>query len=644
MISKITLLKRTLSFVVSLTILFTSGLFKTNINMMAVDYEYAMFPGSTLKVTQGAFNEYNAFSHSKQNAFDLGGNNNYAAPFSGTITKIYKDFNAVVLQSDDKVYWANGVLDYMSVCFVHDNDISNLSVGTHLKQGEVFYQPGVKDPNGTTTGTHLHLCVNKGKTNAAIPYFSGDTRPNEALYITDDTVVKQTGNYKWTIKKDATLSSITINPDSIGTMYEDGSSFNSQGLTLTATYSDGSTKTITNGYTISDINLSTVGKEVLTVSYEGKTAIANITVQDLFKGNGTAESPYLVNNASDLKMVADMTNNVAANACYGNAYYKQTADIDLSEYTNWTPIGIYLDRNTFFNGSYDGAYHRISNLNVNYENIYAGLFGRINYTSTTNAVVKNLSINGSVAGTKDCTGGIVGEVGYGATIENCDFTGTVGGLNLVGGITGKIQCGGTISNCYANVEVTATEGNAGGIVGGILVGASEYSTDATISNSYFVGKVSGKGIGGICGLQTIQTTKDCIVTYTNNYYLNSAATGGVAGVAQAGCTGLISSQLKTIATDLGNPYVDNADDSLNNGYPVFEWQIETSDERMSGDANNDGTIDLKDVVIIRRYVAGGWDVELNPEDSDVNNDDEVDLKDVVLIRRYIAGGWDVELA
>ena len=65
---------------------------------------------------------------------------------------------------------------------------------------------------------------------------------------------------------------------------------------------------------------------------------------------------------------------------------------------------------------------------------------------------------------------------------------------------------------------------------------------------------------------------------------------------------------------------------------------------MSGDANNDGTIDLKDVVIIRRYVAGGWDVELNPEDSDVNNDDEVDLKDVVLIRRYIAGGWDVELA
>ena len=144
-------------------------------------------------------------------------------------------------------------------------------------------------------------------------------------------------------------------------------------------------------------------------------------------------------------------------------------------------------------------------------------------------------------------------------------------------------------------------------------------------------------------MQTIQTTKDCKITYTNNYYLNSAAAGGVAGAVQAGCTGLISSQLKTIAADLGSPFVDNADDTLNNGYPVFEWQIETSDEKVSGDANNDGAIDLKDVVMIRRYVAGGWDVEIDTANADVNSDNAVDLKDVVMLRRYIAGGWDVEL-
>ena len=67
------------------------------------------------------------------------------------------------------------------------------------------------------------------------------------------------------------------------------------------------------------------------------------------------------------------------------------------------------------------------------------------------------------------------------------------------------------------------------------------------------------------------------------------------------------------------------------------------EKSLSGDANNDGVIDLKDVVIIRRYVAGGWDVEIDTANADVNADDIVDLKDVVLTRRYIAGGWDVEL-
>ena len=67
------------------------------------------------------------------------------------------------------------------------------------------------------------------------------------------------------------------------------------------------------------------------------------------------------------------------------------------------------------------------------------------------------------------------------------------------------------------------------------------------------------------------------------------------------------------------------------------------EKSLSGDANNDGAIDLKDVVMIRRYVAGGWDVEIDTANADVNSDNAVDLKDVVMLRRYIAGGWDVEL-
>ena len=71
--------------------------------------------------------------------------------------------------------------------------------------------------------------------------------------------------------------------------------------------------------------------------------------------------------------------------------------------------------------------------------------------------------------------------------------------------------------------------------------------------------------------------------------------------------------------------------------------IISSKNNISGDVNNDGVVDLKDVILIRRFIVGGWDVDVDTEAADVNNDGVVDLKDVILIRRFIAGGWDVEL-
>lgn len=63
----------------------------------------------------------------------------------------------------------------------------------------------------------------------------------------------------------------------------------------------------------------------------------------------------------------------------------------------------------------------------------------------------------------------------------------------------------------------------------------------------------------------------------------------------------------------------------------------------SGDANEDGDINLQDVVLITRWLAGGWNVTVNQINADVNRDGFVDLKDVVIIRRFLAGGWGVEL-
>ena len=62
-----------------------------------------------------------------------------------------------------------------------------------------------------------------------------------------------------------------------------------------------------------------------------------------------------------------------------------------------------------------------------------------------------------------------------------------------------------------------------------------------------------------------------------------------------------------------------------------------------GDADGDGEIDVKDVVQITRYLAGGWDVAIDMTVADVNKDGKVNLKDAVLLRRYLAGGWGVQL-
>ena len=65
--------------------------------------------------------------------------------------------------------------------------------------------------------------------------------------------------------------------------------------------------------------------------------------------------------------------------------------------------------------------------------------------------------------------------------------------------------------------------------------------------------------------------------------------------------------------------------------------------RIAGDANGDGSVDLKDAAAIVRHLAGGWNVTINESAADVNGDNKVNLKDVTIIRRYLADDWTVAL-
>ena len=63
---------------------------------------------------------------------------------------------------------------------------------------------------------------------------------------------------------------------------------------------------------------------------------------------------------------------------------------------------------------------------------------------------------------------------------------------------------------------------------------------------------------------------------------------------------------------------------------------------MLGDVNGDSKINTTDIILTRRYLAGGYDVEINQAAADVNGDAKVNTTDIILIRRYLAGGYDVE--
>ena len=123
--------------------------------------EKPIYPLKNLRITQG----YQEGTHRNSYAIDNAGLNNEIedvyAPFSGTIKKIYEeDANEVWLESNNPVEYPDGTIDYMTVLFAHDNDISDLYVGKKVAQGEIFYQEGTK---GNAIGNHCHIECGKGK-------------------------------------------------------------------------------------------------------------------------------------------------------------------------------------------------------------------------------------------------------------------------------------------------------------------------------------------------------------------------------------------------------------------------------------------------------------------------------------------------
>ncbi len=294
-----------------------------------------------------------------------------------------------------------------------------------------------------------------------------------------------------------------------------------------------------------------------------------------FQGAGTQDDPWLIQNATDLCNLALLCNRDYET--YGSAYYRMTADIDMSERESaYTPIGT---ENQPFNGDFDGNGYVIKSFTM-IKTQYAGIFG---YTGQT-AHIHHLGVEDVTFMTTDTAYSYIGGIAavtVGGTIDSCYFAGDIispiqsaNALSLVGGIVGQMT-NTTISNCYNMGRISGpAAGHLFMQLGGIVGSSGWQLGEKKIVNCYnggivnvtkqFDTTVTG---GAISGSGTEQGIYNCYFDAENSmttYAFQDLITGALSD------TGAMSpAELKDAADVLGDAFVSAPDDSINGGYPVL---------------------------------------------------------------------------
>ena len=216
-------------------------------------------------------------------------------------------------------------------------------------------------------------------------------------------------------------------------------------------------------------------------------------------GNGTADSPYWVENVEHLQNVR----------LFPNAYFIQTKDIEAGDEV-FRPI---CDFNTPFTGHYNGEGHRITINELGYTEGDIKLAGIWGFTS--GAEIKNLNVDVYASLKLDgrvCAGGIT------ACANNTDIRGCSISSDsklevaserclYVGGIVGYSAFGSSVKSCSFDGKIDGRSNGSieavcavGGIVGENRTGSSITKSTFTETASVYGGSTDAPAwIGGIAG-------------------------------------------------------------------------------------------------------------------------------------------------
>lgn len=266
-------------------------------------------------------------------------------------------------------------------------------------------------------------------------------------------------------------------------------------------------------------------------------------------GAGTSSNPYQISTAEQLAQLATWVND--GNTAYNDKYYIQTANLDLSAYENWTPIGL-NSTSYYFRGTYDGNGLGIYNLTIaNTDGSIGnriGLFGAVYL-----AKLKNISVmSGSLSIYNGHIGGIVGSL-YHSSISGCYNNATVTSTSALA----HAYCGGVVGYAYNSGSVVAIDDcfNSGEIIANMTTVGSKYAGGIlgwcntniiTLSNCLNAGAISSTT--GVT-LNAVGAT----ATITDSYYdtVSGCADSNATARVTANCQGTDALTLSTKLDGLG---------------------------------------------------------------------------------------------
>ncbi|MBQ3805809.1 MAG: hypothetical protein II844_08420 [Prevotella sp.] len=237
-------------------------------------------------------------------------------------------------------------------------------------------------------------------------------------------------------------------------------------ISVNFTVKDGFGKTISSSNYTTSFSPGTIknpGLYTMTISGKGScSGSKNFTFRVVkhLSGNGTEESPYLINNVTDWDAFVDYVNNENGN--YGDKVYKLCADLN----NVTTMVGT---DDAPFKGNFDGDGHTL-NVNLSSDSKYCAPFRYISH-----ATVRNLHVTGTIT------------AGSETANEQNKFR---------GGLVGRAS--GIIRNCRSSVTINSqlsSEGSHGGLV------AHSWSP-LEIYDCLFDGKITGStttNCGGFIG-------------------------------------------------------------------------------------------------------------------------------------------------